>query len=132
MTNHYHLLVTTPNPDLAIGMHTLNHLYARSFNRRYKLTGHLFERRYHSVLVETDSHFIELVRYQALNPVRAGLCERADDWPWSSYRATLGVCECPDFLSVDEVLAAFAKERATAQRLLHEFVHDPAALRRAA
>jgi putative transposase len=85
MTNHYHLLVRTPNPDLAAGMHAINHLTARTFNKRHGYSGHLFERRYGSELVETEVHLLETIRYIALNPVRAGLCETPEEWRWSSY-----------------------------------------------
>ena len=70
MSTHYHVLVRTPNPDLARGMQRLNSCYAQHFNRRHGETGHRFERRYHSVLIESDAHALELVRYLALNPVR--------------------------------------------------------------
>ena len=132
MTNHYHLLITTPAPDIAIGMHAINHLAARTFNKRHGYKGHLFERRYNSPLVETEAHLLETLRYIALNPVRAGLCERPQDWPWSSYRAAVGLAPVADFVSVDPTLELFSDRRETAQRLLHEFVNDPLVEARAA
>lgn len=85
MTTHYHLLLTTPNPDLARGMQYLNARYAEAFNDRYGLSGHLFQGRYHHELVESDEQLDGVYRYIARNPVRAGICKRADEWPWSSY-----------------------------------------------
>jgi putative transposase len=76
MNNHYHLLVRTPEANIAKGMHYINMMYARIFNQRHELSGHLFERRYFSVLVESQEHLVELFRYIALNPVRGGLCLR--------------------------------------------------------
>ena len=85
MTTHYHLLVMTPQPNIASGMQYLNSRYAEGFNHRYGLTGHLFEGRYAHRLIEGEEHLIRTYRYIARNPVRAGICERAADWPWSSY-----------------------------------------------
>src|SRR5947208_3575723 len=85
MTNHFHLLVETPDANISDGMQTLNSEHAQWSNWRYGYRGHLFQGRFHSELVEDADHFLELSRYVVLNPVRAGLCAHADDWPWSSY-----------------------------------------------
>jgi REP element-mobilizing transposase RayT len=89
MTNHFHLLVTTPDPNLSAGMQYLNSCYAQWFNQRHGLEGHFVERRFYSRLVETEEYLLTLARYILLNPVRAGLCRSAGDWRWSSYRATV-------------------------------------------
>ncbi|MBA2356833.1 MAG: transposase [Actinobacteria bacterium] len=124
MTNHYHLLVQTPEPTLSAGMQRLNGQYARWFNRRYGLQGHLFERRYHSVLVEGNAHLLELSRYFALNPVRAGLCPRPEHWRWSSYPAALGLAATPEFLTCDLLLGQFAEQVERARAQLAAFVDD--------
>jgi putative transposase len=93
MRNHYHLLVRTPEPNLGVGMHRLNGRYARDFNRRYGRTGHLWERRYHSVLLREDAHLAQTVGYIALNPVRAGICKRPEGWRWSAHRALAGLAD---------------------------------------
>jgi REP element-mobilizing transposase RayT len=85
MTTHYHLLVETPEPNLSAGIHQLNGLYAQLFNRRHGRAGALFQGRFHAVLVETDEQLDAVRGYIAANPVRAGLCARAEDWPWSWY-----------------------------------------------
>ena len=85
MTNHFHLLVETPEPNLSRGMQRLNSAYAGYFNERFGLVGHLFQQRFGSRLIETDEYFGEAMRYIAFNPVRAGLCSRPSDWPWSSF-----------------------------------------------
>jgi putative transposase len=85
MTNHFHLLVETPQPNLSSGMQRLKSQYAAYFNERFALVGHLFQQRFSSRLIETDEYFAEVLRYIALNPVRAGLCEHPSDWPWSSF-----------------------------------------------
>ena len=87
MTNHFHLLFDTPRADLATGMHRLNSAYATHFNERHGFDGHLFDRRYGSRLVETEEHLLEVLRYIAFNPVKAGLCSHPREWRWSSFYA---------------------------------------------
>jgi putative transposase len=110
MTNHYHLAVTTPEPNLGAGMGRLNQLYAQWFNHRHDRTGHLFQERYWSELLETEAHVLAVVRYIAENPVRAGLCARPRDWPWSSAPATVGMVPVPAFLDVRWVRTQFAAD----------------------
>lgn len=86
MTNHFHLVVQTPTESLSAGMHQLNGGYAKKFNERHQLDGHLFDARFRSTPVESDDHLEDVLRYVALNPVRAGLCDHPSDWPWSSFR----------------------------------------------
>ncbi len=69
--------------------------------------GHAFFRRFHSVLIKSDSQLAEVARYILLNPVRAHLCKTAEDWRWSSYRAMTGKEPIPAFLSSDWLLAEF-------------------------
>jgi putative transposase len=124
MTTHYHLLVRTPNPDLARGMQRLNACYAQHFNRRHGETGHRFERRYQSVLVESDAHALELIRYLALNPVRAGACRDAAAWPWSSYAAIVRGHRRPYCIAEEWLLTYFGRNRARALERLQSFVED--------
>jgi putative transposase len=70
MTNHYHLLVETPETNLSRGVRTLNGEYAQNFNRRHRRVGHLFQGRFKGIRVERESHLLELVRYIVLNPAR--------------------------------------------------------------
>lgn len=83
MSNHYHLVLATDVTGLARGMHRLNGVYAQRFNRRYDRNGHLFQNRYDARLIEAEEAFEAACRYVADNPVRAGLCDRPEDWPWS-------------------------------------------------
>lgn len=87
MPNHYHLLIRTNRPTLSHGMQRLNGRYAAYASRRHDLGGHLLHGRYKAVLVDRDTYLKELVRYIALNPVRAGLAQRPEQWIWGSYRA---------------------------------------------
>lgn len=124
MTTHYHLLVRTPHGDLARGMQRLNGCYAQDFNLRHGETGHRLERRYHSVLITSEGHALELIRYVALNPVRANACAKPEDWAWSSYAACIGQAQAPGFLAVDWLLAYFGSDRDRAIQALRSFVED--------
>jgi putative transposase len=90
MTTHYHVVLETTEATLSAGMHVLNGCYARTFNRRHGTKGHVFDARFGSRLVSSQSHLLDAVRYVALNPVRAGLSETPQAWPWSSYATLLG------------------------------------------
>lgn len=122
MGNHYHLVLETPEGNLAQAMRQLNGVYSQGFNRRHGRVGHLFQGRYRSLLVEEGRHLVELARYVVLNPVRAGLVERPEDWEWSSYGAALGLVSCPPFLSVDGLLAAFGSFLPDARQAYRTFV----------
>jgi putative transposase len=119
-------VLTTPT-TFAAGMQYLCGTYAQLFNRRHSVDGHLFQGRYHARRVASDWHLLELARYLALNPVRAGLCTRAEDWPWGSHRCLLGASADLRALDVDEVLAHFGRDRAVARWTLAAFADDTAA-----
>jgi hypothetical protein len=74
------------------------------------------------VLVEGDGHLLALLRYIALNPVRAGLCKHPVDWRWSSYAGMIGWASPQPFLDVDGVLELFGEDRAVARSRLRAFV----------
>lgn len=103
-------------------MQRLNGRYAQGFNDRYLDFGHVFSGRYYSVLVESEGHLLELVRYLALNPVRAAICRTPHSWRWSSYPAALGLRPAPGFLTVDWVLGLFGQDLERARKRLREFV----------
>ncbi len=84
MGTHYHLVLEADVLRLGRGMHWLNGVYAQRFNRRHGRRGHLFEGRYSAFVVEGDEHLQATCLYVLANPVRAGLCERVDDWPWAA------------------------------------------------
>ena len=127
MPNHYHLVIETAAPDLSVGMHRLNSGYAHWFNQRHDLDGHLFQSRFHSVLVESQWHLVELCRYVALNPVRAGLCAHPAAWSWSSYRAVLGARAMLRCFTADLVLGLFGRDRERARSAFRRFVLEGSA-----
>lgn len=87
MTNHYHLLIETPQGNLSKVMQYINGSYTNFFNRRTRRSGHLFQGRYKAILLDVDSYLLQLSRYIHLNPVRAGLVEQPGDYPHSSYKS---------------------------------------------
>jgi REP element-mobilizing transposase RayT len=124
MGNHYHLLLETPDGNLSRAMRQLNGVYSQGFNRRHQRVGHLFQGRYKAILVERGVHLLELSRYIVLNPVRAELVTRPEDWEWSSYRETVGVAPCPRLLSVDGLLGLYGSSRSEARERYRSFVEE--------
>jgi len=123
MPNHYHLILQT-HGDLSAGLQEVNGRYAQWFNRRHGLTGHLFQGRFHSALVETDWHALELSRYIILNPVRAGLAALPEAWKWSSFRAAIGAARRPAFLTTSWLLELFGPDTGRARERYRTFARD--------
>ncbi|WP_263079874.1 transposase [Endozoicomonas sp. Mp262] len=111
MTNHYHLVVETPDANLSQGMRQLNGVYTVRFNRKYGRVGHLFQGRYKAILVDKEAYLMELSRYVVLNPVRAKMVKSPDGWPWSSYCYTSGLLDSPQWLATDATLRYFGSDR---------------------
>ena len=86
MSNHYHLLIETTQPNLSRIMQYINTAYSVYYNKKRNRSGHLFQGRYKSIIIEGDSYFLELTRYIHLNPVRAGMSETPEGYKWSSFR----------------------------------------------
>ncbi len=122
MTNHFHLVIQTREPNLSRGMHWVNGTYAGWFNRVHKRSGHLFQGRFKAFLIERESYFAEVLRYTVLNPVRAKMVERPEDYKWSSYRATAGLEPAPEWFDLPGALALFHPDRRTAHVNYREFV----------
>lgn len=123
MGNHYHLEFETSESNLSRGVHSLNARYAQWFNRKYGRCGHVFQGRFGARIVERESYLLALSRYVVLNPVRAGICSTAGEWPWSSYNATAGFIPSPRWLRSDLLLREFHRtDLAEAQRRYQEFV----------
>ena len=98
----------------------------KDFNWRHGLDGHLLQGRFKSEIVTSDRHLLELARYIVLNPVRAGICASAGNWPWSSYRAAVGIVAAPRFLTVDWLLELFGRTIEAARLTYEIFVADGA------
>ena len=128
MTNHYHILVETPEANLAQGMRQLNGVYTQRFNRAHARVGHVFQGRYKAILVERNSYLLELARYVVLNPLRAKIVRRLESWPWSSYLATCGRAASPPWLQTGWILGQFGQRRSRAIAKYVTFVHEGARL----
>lgn len=124
MDNHYHLVLETPEGNLAQGMRQVNGLYTQGYNRRHGRVGHVLQGRYKAILIERDSYLLTVCRYVVLNPVRAGMVRTAQEYGWSSYGATAGDREAPALLCTDWLLAQFGQDRAAAQQHYRRFVAE--------
>jgi putative transposase len=124
MGNHYHLLVETPDGNLAKGMRQLNGVYTQRFNQAHNRVGHVFQGRYKAILAQKEAYLLELSRYVVLNPVRAYMVRTARDWAWSNYRATAGIAPATESLDTEWILAAFAEKMQDAQSAYRRFVAE--------
>ena len=126
MSNHYHLLVQTPDGNLSRCMRHLNGVYAQRFNRKHDMDGQLFRGRYKAVLVEEGSYLLELLRYIHRNPLEAGMMQELEEWPWNSHRGYLANTKGWSWLHRDMLLRMFAKTREKAFTAYLAFVcqHD--------
>jgi REP element-mobilizing transposase RayT len=128
MGNHYHVVAGTPRGNLSDAMRFLNGVFAQSSNRRHGRTGHVFEARCRSLVVQQESYLKRVARYVVLNPVRAHLVSHPADWPWSTYRATAGLEPAPTWLWLDWLEWAFRSEsRQESLERFARYVNEPAA-----
>ena len=111
MANHDHLFVETPEANLAAGMQYLNGSYTSYFNRRHRRVGHLFQGRFRGHLIEEEGYFLEVSRYIHLNPVRARLVGRPEQWPWGSYPGYHQERRALDWVTYAAVLGEFGRAR---------------------
>jgi len=121
MSNHIHLLIQVADTPLGAFVQHIGTRYARSVQARVPTTGHLFQNRYHALLVDVERYFVALLRYIHLNPVRAGLVADPAEYRWSSHRAYLGLA-APDWLTTDFGLRLFAAEAGAACERYRAFV----------
>jgi REP element-mobilizing transposase RayT len=123
MPNHYHLLLETRTADLSPGMREVNGAYAQWFNRLHGFVGHVFQGRFKAILVASDWHLLELTRYMATNPSRAGLCDSPGLWQWSSY-PWLITERAEGFAPSSKLLALFGNDESSARNAMRRFVED--------
>lgn len=97
--------------------------YARTVQKHLHTTGHLFEKRYHAVLVDADEYLLELIRYIHLNPVRARMVATPCQYRWSSRLTYLDKCE-RSWVTTDFALSMFHKERSAAVAAYRRFIDE--------
>jgi len=107
MTNHEHLFVETPDANLSAGMQYLNGSYTSYFNRRRRRSGHLFQGRFKAHLIDEQGYFQVVSRYIHLNPVRAKVVARPQDYPWSSYAGYVRAGRALDWVTYERILMDF-------------------------
>ena len=122
MSNHYHLLVQTPDGNISRSMRHLNGVYTQRFNRTHHCDGQLFRGRYKSILVEGGSYLLELVRYIHRNPLEAGLVENLHKYPWSSHKGYLSNARKWDWLYKSYILSFFGGNKAECIKRYRQFV----------
>jgi putative transposase len=132
MPNHFHVVIRLRELTLSTGFQRLNSIYARLFNRRHGRRGALWQRRFFDTITESDAHLFETIRYVALNAPRAGLCATPEDWPWSSYAASIGLAPRDPIVDEDALLGLFGANRNESRRALRGMVEevDPRVWRR--
>ncbi len=124
MSNHYHLLVETPEGNLSQVMQHINGAYTNYFNVKRKRSGHLFQGRYKAILVDADHYALELTRYIHLNPVRVGLVDAPGKYRWSSYQEYTGNREAATWLKRDFILGFFVNGKAQGAEKYRLFVEE--------
>ena len=123
MGNHFHLIVTTPLGNLSWFMQQLEGQFATYLNWRHQRVGHLFQGRFRGVLIESDLHLLIAACYVFVNPVVAGLCDRPEQWKWSTYSSTAGITSAPEYLSLNWVSELFQSASLEAcQRLFRKLM----------
>jgi REP element-mobilizing transposase RayT len=121
MSNHYHLLLSTPEGNLSQIIRHINGGYTTYFNKRHNRAGHLFQGRYKAILVDADAYAGELSRYIHLNPVRAGIAKLPEQYSWSSYAVYTGKAATPRWLNTDWLLQYFGTKTAAARKTYRLF-----------
>lgn len=124
MTNHYHILVQTPDGNLSRCMRHLNSIYTQRYNRRYKIDGPLFRGRYKSILVSNDSHLLQLIRYIHKNPVKANIVKDMGEYEWSSYRGYLSYAQQWDWLYKDYIFSLLTHKKQGRLKPFIEFMQQ--------
>jgi putative transposase len=122
LSTHYHLLLETEQPNLGVGMRALHGLHASRLNHRLGRPGRLWRDRFHNRVVTSGAHVVRAAAYIDVNPVAAGLCSNAGDWPWSSYRANAGLAHPLPWHRVHRVYDHMGAAPADAPRVYREMV----------
>jgi len=129
MKNHLHLAVETPGANISAGMQFLKSEYASWFNAENGREGTLYERRFRDRVATDEAAILQVSRYIVLNPVRADFRHHPEEWPWSSYNATIGHVRRPRFLAIEPTLDLLGGGSVGAARFA-EFVEEELAASR--
>ncbi len=122
MSNHYHLLIQTPDANLSRAMRHLNGVYTQRYNKKHNCDGQLFRGRYKSIIIEADSYALELIRYIHRNPLEAGLVDNLQKYQWSTHKIYLSDSKKWKWLYKDYILKQFSKSKPESIKLYKQFV----------
>ena len=123
MDTHYHLIVRDDRGNLSRAMRHVDGVYTQAFNRKYRYDGALMRGRYLNRVVQIERYVLEVVRYLHVNPIEAGMVDRAGEYPWSSHRCYLGE-DGPDWLLTSAVWELFGVGDDLDRKRFDEFVHQ--------
>lgn len=123
MTNHYHLLISTPDGNLQRAMRHIGGVYTQRYNKLQQTDGSLFKGRYKSILIDSDEYLLHVSKYIHLNPIDARVVKKLSDYRWSSYPAFIKKNKVEKWLSVDEVYNQLTVKRNKARRY-REYVEE--------
>ncbi len=124
MSNHYHILLQTPDANISRCMRHVNSVYTQRYNRKYGYDGPLFRGRYKTILVCNDGHLLQLVRYIHKNPVKSGMVEDLKAYEWSSYKGYLSYSKKWEWLYKDYILSMIASEKKKRMKSFIKFMHE--------
>ena len=124
MPNHYHLLIETPEANLSRGMRQLNGVYTQKFNYFNKSVGHVFQGRFKAILVEKNKYIGELIRYIALNPVKARIVKTPGQYKWSSHNEIIGKKKPTVCVDVKSTLKLFHQNNIRAKKEYLDFINE--------
>lgn len=130
MSNHVHLLIETKKTPLSKTLQGINQSYTSYFNRRYKMSGHLFQGRYKAILCDRDEYLLPLVKYIHLNPVRARVVKTPDEYQWSSHQSYVKKPDRRDIIAEDQVLRMFSEDKTRARKLYRAYISDGIAVKK--
>ncbi|MHC1684228.1 MAG: transposase [Clostridiaceae bacterium] len=121
MTNHVHLQIKTIDISISKIMKRFNQIYAQYFNKKYNYIGHLFQYRYHAEIIKDNSQMLTTTRYIHLNPVRAKMVVKLEEYEYSSYNMYIGMKE-EKLIYSENVLSFFQCEHN--RKLYQDFVES--------
>lgn len=121
MNNHFHLVLKEYKDDISHIMKRINTTYVVYFNKKYQLTGHLFQSRFRSEVIASDDYLLALIRYVHRNPVKAGLVDSPQDYQWSSYLSYTGTGSHHKIVQTEDILRLFSEDLKEAVSQFIEF-----------
>ncbi len=124
MTNHYHLLIQTPDANISRAMRHINGIYTQRFNRKHGFDGPVFRGRFKSVLVSDDSHLLELIRYIHKNPVKASIVKEMAEYKWSSYKGYLSYSKTWNWIEKDFIFSMLTPKKKGRLKPFVEFMEQ--------